>query len=246
LNDSSLTVDRQRAVVDDPVARASLTFRLADKGETGLVRAIDSAIFPPDSLELERAPAGELEAAVEAKDVYLFHLGHRPVGYLHLDRTSPLKIYISGFGVVPERQNDRLGTAMVTLTTDLLRNERDDRPIYTVTSPRNIRMLRLLFRIDFAGRWVLPDFFGPGRHRIGCQLVHPVTRADDHRARSCPDARQVVAMEDLAGLGELLEKNWLIRKVWREEDGSFFELNAPESAAVPDCPRPSSSGKPVP
>jgi hypothetical protein len=42
--------------------------------------------------------------------------------------------------------------------------------VVAVTSPRNHSMLRLLFARGFAVRWVLPDHFGPGRHRFGCQL----------------------------------------------------------------------------
>ena len=161
--------------IDDP-SPARVEIRLAEPGEAEQVRALDDAVFPEISIDLERAPEGELEEATQVGDVFFLELDAERVGYIHVNRQDPRCIYVAGMGWLPEMQDRRLGTALarkvkaklyaVTVGADRL-------PVYTVTSPHNFRMLRILFNLGFAGRWALPDYFGPGRHRIGCQMRRP-------------------------------------------------------------------------
>jgi len=221
-----------RVSIGDRPFGSSLRIRLAEPDETDLVRDIDDRIFPPDNADLQRAPAGELEEAVEAKDVFLFSWNDHLVGYLHVDRSHPDKIYISGFGVLPERQNLGLGGVMVAKAQELLQNDESERPIYTVTSPRNSRMLRLLFHVHFAGRWVLPDFFGRGRHRIGCQLLQPGSRG------RTPLQTALVRVSSIHQLDSLVDDGWLIRGLRRDPAGPFFELSPAGAADFLECARP--------
>jgi GNAT superfamily N-acetyltransferase len=213
------------------------TIRPAEPHEAALVRGIDDSVFPERSEDLQRAPADELEEGIEAKDVYLLELAEQVVAYLHADRTDPRWIYLSGFGVLPELQNRGLGTAMAGLVQPILEEYERKLPIYTVTSPRNTRMLHLLFNLHFAGRWVLPDHFGPGRHRIGCQLLRRTSGL-----RESASVRQV-PLADIHGLGRLVGDGWVICGQHEDKTGPFFELAAGSGEDFLACPPPPSPGR---
>jgi GNAT superfamily N-acetyltransferase len=150
---------------------AGFRIRVAEPADAQAVRWLDDLCFPPDSLELEPAPPGELEQAVEAGDVRLLEHDGEPVGYLHADTSMPGRIYVSGLAVHPRLQRLGLGPLLIQECLGSLDDQvRDLVPIVTVTSPFNVRMLRVLFRRDFAVRWFVRDYFGPGRHRFGLQL----------------------------------------------------------------------------
>lgn len=209
-----------------------VTVRPAEPHETALVRGIDDCVFPEQSEDLQRAPDGELEEGVEAKDVYLFEMAGRAVAYLHVDRSDPERIYLSGFGILPEMQSRGLGTALVALAQPILAEYEHKVPIYTVTSPRNIRMLRLLFSLRFAGRWVLPDHFGPGRHRIGCQLLR--------QSSGLPESARTrqVRPDDIRELGCLADDGWVICGQRASKAGPLFELAASSGDDFLTCPPP--------
>lgn len=213
----------------------SIIMRPAEPHEAPLVRGIDDSVFPELSEDLQRAPAGELEEGVEAKDVYLFEMAERAVAYLHVDRSDPDRIYISGLGILPEIQNRGLGTALVALAQPILEDYEHKVPIYTVTSPRNTRMLRLLFGLRFAGRWVLPDYFGPGRHRIGCQLL----RRSSGLLESAET--KLFRFNDIHELACLADDGWLMRSQHKGETGPLFELAVGSGDDFLTCPPPSRS-----
>jgi GNAT superfamily N-acetyltransferase len=221
--------------IDSPPLESGC-IRTAEPHEAALVRSIDNSVFPEQSRDLQRAPAGELEQGVEAKDVYLLELEHRAVAYLHVDRSQRGGIYLSGFGVLPELQNRGLGTAMARLAQPILEEYEHRLPIYTVTSPRNTPMLRLLFNLHFAGRWVLPDHFGPGRHRIGCQLLR--------RTSALPQSTTTrqVRLGDIHGLDRLVDDGWVIRRNFKDKTGPFFELAAGGTDDFISCPPPQTPG----
>jgi GNAT superfamily N-acetyltransferase len=116
---------------------ASIIMRRAEAREASLVRAIDDAVFPEHSEDLQRAAVGELEEGIASKDVCLFEIAERTVAYLHLDRSAPGSVSISGLAILPEMQNRGLGTALAALARPILEEYEHKVPIYTVTSPRN-------------------------------------------------------------------------------------------------------------
>ncbi len=209
-----------------------VSIRLAEPHEARLVRHIDDSVFPEQSEDLQRARVGELEDGVEAKDVYVFEMEERVVAYLHVDRADPQRIYLSGFGILPELQNRGLGTIFVGLAQPVLEEYEDKLPIYTVTSPRNMRMLRLLFNARFVGRHVLLDHFGPGRHRLGCQLLR---RTSD--LKEMATVRQV-QLTDIHELNRLVRDGWVIRDHHKRRTGPFFELAEGSDKDLLACPPP--------
>jgi RimJ/RimL family protein N-acetyltransferase len=222
--------------IDRPCPQ-NVSIRPAEPHEAGLVRSIDDSVFPEQSEDLQRAPADELEDGIDAKDVYVYELGGQVVGYLHVNRTDSRLIYLSGFGILPELQNRGLGTVMAGLAQPILEEYEHKLPIYTVTSPRNARMLRVLFNLRFAGRWVLPDYFGPGRHRIGCQLLRRASVLKES-ART----RQI-RLADIHGLDRMVQAGWVIRDQRKGRTGQFFELAAASDEDFLAClPPPGRSG----
>jgi ribosomal protein S18 acetylase RimI-like enzyme len=206
-----------------------VTLRLAAPGEAARVRSLDDGIFPEHSEDLQRASAGELEAGVKAGDIYVLELDDRLAGYLHVDRTDPRLTYLSGFGVLPEFQNRGLGTAMAALARPILEDRADVLPMCAVTSPRNARMLRLLFSLRFAGRWMLPDYFGPGRHRFGCQLLRGTSGL-----REAATVRRV-HQDDLGELVRLTGAGWAVRG-HGDSGGQVFELSPATGDDFLPCP----------
>lgn len=230
-----------RVTILDPVAPAAAAdgmaeaavMRPATPADRQIVRDIDTRVFPAACADLEPAPAGELEQAILDQDVYLLQLHDQPVGYLHIDSRHPDHVYLSGFGVLPEFQGHRLGTAMARLAGPILRQHQGRRAIYTVTSPQNIRMLRILFGWNFAGRWALPDHFGPGRHRIGCQLLRETSPQSSRsvRIRTVP-----VAQSDQ--LMALIANGWVLRSVRHAGAEAHFELTTAGPDDFLPCPAP--------
>jgi ribosomal protein S18 acetylase RimI-like enzyme len=152
--------------------RARYRIRLARPRDTLTVRGLDTLCFPADSLEKQRAAEGELEAGVAAENIWLVEDGAHAVGYLHADTTTqPHQVFVAGLAVHPRWQSRGIGWWLIeaclsSLEPRLLQTT----PIVTVTSPRNLAMLRVLFRHGFGARWVLRDYFGPGKDRFGLQL----------------------------------------------------------------------------
>jgi RimJ/RimL family protein N-acetyltransferase len=220
-------------------SRSALTVRRAGPNEAEIVRRLDTVVFPSHSLDLQRADEGELEDATKVEDVFVLELRGEVSAYIHLDRQDSRWLYIAGIGVLPHKQNQGLGTFMLRAVLEECQQQVADEcgtvlPVYTVTSPRNTRMLRVLFNLGFAGRWALPNHFGSGRHRIGCQMLLPGNALDASRTRTA-------RVGGIDHLDRLLAERWVIRRQFKDSAGRFFELA--ESVAARDflpCPRPES------
>ncbi len=145
---------------------------MAGRSDYTTVRALDDATFPESSPDKQRAEPGELEWGIEAGDVHLLDYEGHAVGYVYADRSVPGRVYISGIAIHPGFQGHGFGGLLMSHLLTVL-PDGDRTAVVTVTSPRNLRMLRTLFRRGFAARWALTDYFGPGKHRFGCQLVRP-------------------------------------------------------------------------
>lgn len=153
------------------VRRDRLDIRPARLDEAAAVRELDTLAFPADSPDQQRAAPGELEDGVTAGDVHVLVRGREPIAYIHVDRARPERVYVSGIAVRPDFQGLGLGSMLIDHFLRSTPGEvRARTPIVTITSPRNLVMLRVILRRGFAGRWFLRDYFGPGRDRLCCQL----------------------------------------------------------------------------
>ena len=114
--------------------------------------------------------------------------------------------------------------------------EGDVIPVVTVTSPRNTRMLRTLFRRRFVARWPLPDYFGPGKHRLGCQLISP-----DFREAPVAPVRDPVAVP-VAAVGTMFSlmsaDGLVLRDFVHTSHGPSFLLSLPAPGELNDTSPP--------
>jgi len=198
-----------------------------------VVRDLDDAAFPPDSPDQQRAAPGELEDGVRAGDIWLLERDGRAAAYLHMDRQTPGRVYVSGLAVRPEFQGGGLGRLMIDHFLATMRPALPGVGVVAVTSPRNLVMLRLIASRGFAARWVLPDFFGPGRDRFCCQL----------RTAGAPEPspdevveRPVAELDDVFDL--MLREGQVVRNVLRRGGRWFFTLSAPLPGEFVDCTPP--------
>jgi GNAT superfamily N-acetyltransferase len=197
--------------------------RVAADADVPAVVRIDRLAFPADSPDQQRAAPGELEAGVAAGDVYVLEdAGAEVVAYVHIDRSAPDLVYVSGIAVRPDLQGRGLGSGMIDHFLASVGPGRHHVPVVTITSPRNVVMLRTLFRRHFVARWLLRDYFGPGKHRFCCQL-HPTGRWDP----AVPS--RWVPVADQATLFALVEGGMAVRSL-RSAGGT------PEYELVPPAP----------
>lgn len=194
--------------------------RLAHPDESAVVRALDDAAFPPGDDVLERAGPGELEEATERGEVHLLLRDREAVAYLHIDPGLPGRMYVSGLGVHPDFQGIRLGTMLVKHFLDSLGETLACVPVIAVTSPRNLPMLSMMTRHGFAARWYLPDFFGPGKHRLCCQLRNRPPRIAPERAHRVP-------VTDLRRIQQHLDRGEVIDSLTSGPSGREFEIIEP-------------------
>jgi ribosomal protein S18 acetylase RimI-like enzyme len=192
---------------------------VAGPSDIAVVRELDNEVFPAGDRDRQPAAPGELEAGVLAGDVHVLERLGEVVAYLHTDRSRPNMIFVSGIAVRPDVQGLGLGTMMIDHFLDSLPARiRAGVPITTITSPRNLAMLRLLFARGFAGRWFLKDYFGPGRDRVGCQLRGQETPWPPAAGIQVP----APALDLLMRL--LTEHSHVIRALVHTVTGPMFEL----------------------
>jgi ribosomal protein S18 acetylase RimI-like enzyme len=203
--------------------------RWAEEGDIPAIRALDDAAFPARSLSLQRAAPGEIESGVRAGDVRLLVLDGRLIGYIHVDRRSDCH-EIAGVAVRPECHHRGYGTLMIDAFLRESVPTRSVTPIVAVTSPRNRRMLTILYQRGFAVRWALRDYYGPRRDRFGCQL-------------RLPDPPQIrnEDLETVSGQQRVLQiiesRSYVIRSLPKSVDDAYV-LSPELPGEFLDCPRP--------
>lgn len=215
--------------------------RLAQPRDDLDVRSLDNLCFPPDSPDLERAALGELEAAIRAQDVLVLERDGSLLAYLQADTSTPNRIYFPGLAVHPSVRRMGLGSLLVSETLSSLNRWAAPNPsVVTVTSPRNRRMLRVLFKHGFAVRWILRDFFGPDRHRFGLQLR-------SRHSSSSPGDRMWVPVTQVDDVFEAVERLGLVVRAEVERPGgAHFELDRPGEGEFPPGTPPPTPGVATP
>lgn len=147
---------------------ADCIVRKAQSRDASRISAIDIESASLPGALLERAAPGELERGVEVGDVWVAECAQGVVGYAHVDRQCRGRLYVAGVVVVPGMRGHGFGASLLVAALESI--ELSKLPVCTVTDPKNLTMLKLLFSRGFVGRWALPDYFGPERHRVGFQM----------------------------------------------------------------------------
>src|SRR5438270_11965558 len=117
--------------------------RKAQSRDASRISAIDIESSSLPGALLERAAPGELERGVEVGDVWVAECAEGVVGYAHVDRQCRSQLYVTGVVVVPSMRGHGFGASL--LAAALASIELTKLPVCTVTNPKNLTMLKLLF-----------------------------------------------------------------------------------------------------
>lgn len=203
------------------MASADMTVRAATPGDVDRILELDNLCFPGGDTDRERAAPGEIEAGVEQARVTVVERDGVVVGFLQVDRPSARHVYIEALGVDPAAQGQGVGSALVDHFLGSIGPEAAPAAVSTVTSPRNLSMLRLLFDRGFIVRTVMRDYFGEGKDRFYCQLRMRHRFVD-------PDDRYLVPTHSLDQLYRLLESDhYVLTDVLQSSstDSMMFEVS---------------------
>jgi [ribosomal protein S18]-alanine N-acetyltransferase len=147
-----------------------LTVRVAAVEDLPQLIALDAECFPHGNVDLEPAPAGEIEAGVEEGAVFVASLQEKIVGMLQLDRVSSNEWELLTLAISGPHRGQGVGRALM----DKFLAELEKSPylvaVSCLTSPNNLVMQGLLESYGFVQVGLLADYFGPGKHRLRFQL----------------------------------------------------------------------------
>lgn len=147
-----------------------LTVRVAAVEDLPQLIALDAECFPHGNVDLEPAPAGEIEAGVEEGAVFVASLQDKIVGMLQLDRLSSNEWELLTLAISGPHRGQGVGRALM----DRFLAELEKSPylvaVSCLTSPNNLVMQGLLESYGFVQVGLLADYFGPGKHRLRFQL----------------------------------------------------------------------------
>jgi hypothetical protein len=116
--------------------------------------------------------------------------------------------------------------------TSLAEARRSGLAVVTVTSPRNQRMLRVLFKHGFAARWILRSCFGSDRYRLGLQAGFP-------DARPCMSDPVWIPAANLDEVFHAVERSGLVaRAVVTRRGERHFKLTRMSEGEFPPCTPP--------
>lgn len=157
-----------------PVTRTEvelLTTRIANSDDLQRLVDLDAICFPVDDPDHQHASPGELESGVALRQVTVAVDGERIVGFLHVERPSADHAVISAIGVHPDYRRSGLASSMLDGYLESMGSfVLEQISLSTVTSPRNLPMLRILLSRGFVVRTFMKNYFGEERDRVYCQL----------------------------------------------------------------------------
>ncbi|CAB4632444.1 MAG: GNAT family N-acetyltransferase [Actinobacteria bacterium] len=147
-----------------------LSVRVALASDLPALLSLDAECFPQGNIDLEPAPAGEIEAGVEDGGVFVASFNSEIVGMLQLDKVSSNEWELLTLAITSSHRGQGVGRALM----DRLLAELAKSPylvaVSCLTSPNNLAMQALLESYGFVQVGLMADYFGPGKHRLKFQL----------------------------------------------------------------------------
>jgi ribosomal protein S18 acetylase RimI-like enzyme len=200
--------------------RAEYEIRVARTDDLPLVRKLDELCFPSGGVDQQPAAPGELEAGVQTETLYLVVNSTSIVAFLQLEQPLPHHIFIRSLAVHPEHRRQGLGTWLLgSFLASIDSDAFQSLAVTTVTSPRNVPMLRLLCSHGFVARNVIRDYFGADRDRLYCQLRLGVEFVN-------PDDQYLIPLSAEDQLYSLLaSESYVVTGVTDGLSGPLFEVS---------------------
>jgi ribosomal protein S18 acetylase RimI-like enzyme len=147
-----------------------LTVRVATANDLTQLIALDAECFPHGNLDLEPAPAGEIEAGVEDGAIFVALFNQEIVGMLQLDKVSSNEWELLTLAIKGSHRGQGVGRSLMERFLAELAKSPYLVAVTCLTSPNNLPMQGLLESYGFIQVGLLADYFGPGKHRLKFQL----------------------------------------------------------------------------
>ncbi len=144
--------------------------RVATTNDLPQLIALDSECFPHGNVDLEPAPAGEIEAGVEDGAIFVALSNQEIVGMLQLDKVSSNEWELLTLAIKGSHRGQGVGRSLMERFLVELAQSPYLVAVTCLTSPNNLPMQGLLESYGFIQVGLLADYFGPGKHRLKFQL----------------------------------------------------------------------------
>ena len=212
----------------------SLTFRVAVESDLPAIKSLDELCFQPGDPDRIPAAPGELEHGVASRGTTIALDEYQSVvAYVQTERPAPHHAHITGVAVHPNWRGKGLASQLIRMV--LGETGSSDVSVSVVTSPRNVPMLKVLFRNGFIARLSVPDFHGPGAERLYLQHKSKVDYIDvDDRLlipqKSWESGRQFLAKEGYVLTDVMSLSTDIVYELSRFERGDVASLQSDEAS----------------
>ena len=147
-----------------------LTVRLATAYDLTQLIALDAECFPHGNVDLEPAPAGEIEAGVDDGAIFVAVSNQEIIGMLQLDKVSSNEWELLTLAITEAHRSRGVGRLLMDRFVAELARSPYLVAVSCLTSPNNLAMQGLLESYGFVQVGLLADYFGAGKHRLRFQL----------------------------------------------------------------------------
>jgi ribosomal-protein-alanine N-acetyltransferase len=147
-----------------------LIVRVAQLADLPDLIALDAECFPQGNIDLEPAPAGEIETGVEDGVVFVATSYDLIVGMLQFDRVSSNEWELLTLAITSSHRGQGVGRSLMDKFLAELAQSPYLVAVSCLTSPNNLAMQGLLENYGFVQVGLMADYFGPGKHRLKFQL----------------------------------------------------------------------------
>jgi ribosomal protein S18 acetylase RimI-like enzyme len=147
-----------------------IELRVANQSDLPDLIALDAECFPPGNSDLEPAPQGEIEAGVQEGNIFAAAVNQKVVGMLQLEKVSSNEWELLTLAITSGHRGQAIGKALMERLFVELSQSPYMVAVSCLTSPNNEAMQGLLESFGFVQVGLIPDYFGPGKHRLKFQL----------------------------------------------------------------------------